>query len=63
MSQQDQIHQAFQRIIQEATPSTPSGSHKVFVVGQLIVNVQEERDASPSSKPGRARRCCGKCHN
>lgn len=61
MTTHDQIHQAFQRIIAEATPTTPSGSHKIFVVGQLVVNVQSEE--GPMRLGGIAGGpCCGKCH-
>ncbi len=57
-SSRDQIHQAFRQIIEEATPSTPSGSHKVVVIGQLVLNLPGD-DGAPCP---RSRPCCGKCH-
>lgn len=59
-SSRDQIHQAFRQIIEEATPSTPSGSHKVVVIGQLVLNLPGDTSSQTSTK---ARPCCGKCHN
>ena len=57
--QHDQIHNAFKRIIEEAGTPTPSGSHKVFVVGQLVINLQGE-EAPVRCRGGEG--CCGKCH-
>jgi len=56
----DQIHSAFRQIIEEATPSTPSGSHKVVVIGQLVLNLPGDSDGPICAK---AKPCCGKCHN
>jgi|GEM_PF-4798419 len=46
-SKHEQIQKAFQNIIAEASKPTPSGFHKLFVVGQLVVNIKEDRPAAP----------------
>jgi|GEM_PF-6430774 len=61
VSQKDQIHQAFQSIIQEASTPTPSGFHRMFVVGQLIVNVTSEDGASTRCRNPGGEGCCGNC--
>ena len=63
MRTHDQLHQAFQRILAEAIPSTPSGSHKTLIVGQLVVNVQNDEPTlrnCPDAQNGLP--CCGRCH-
>jgi hypothetical protein len=58
-SKHDELRQVFQSIIAEATPDTPSGSHKVFVVGQLVVNMGSE--SRPKQRCRGGNHCCEKC--
>jgi hypothetical protein len=59
MAPKDQIRQAFQQIVAEASEPTPSGNHRMFVVGQIVVNVQSESQHRQPC-PG-VDGCCGRC--
>jgi len=50
-----QVTQAIQQALADAFPpsSGNSGSHKILVVGQIVVNLPAE----PANRP-----CCGNCH-
>ena len=55
--------QALNEAISQALPSTPSGSHKMLVVGQLVVNLQNEADPpAPCRFIREGASCCGRCH-
>lgn len=36
------VAQALQVALTQAIPDSPSGSHRILVVGQLVVNIQAE---------------------
>ncbi len=61
-----QVTQAIQAALAETFPNTNSGSHKVFVVGQIVVNVQAEPPQPPQPTHPRllteTKCCCGECH-
>ena len=55
--------QALSEALTQALPNTPSGSHKMLVVGQLVVNVQGQGQPSMGCPgPTTGVPCCGKCH-
>jgi len=58
----DRFTQALNEALTQALPSTPSGSHKMLVVGQLVVNVQNEAEPPEQCRFIRdGALCCGKC--
>jgi len=59
MDLQKEISTALTRAMAEAVPSTPSGSHKIVVVGQVVVNVEGDHPKKKCPK----RICCGDCTN
>lgn len=59
MDLQKELSTALSRAMADAVPSTPSGSHKIVVVGQLVVNVDNPQPKQKCPK----RVCCGECHN
>jgi hypothetical protein len=56
------ITHALQAALAEATPPSNSGSHKIFVVGQIVVNVQSEDPTPDRCRGVQSGPCCGKCH-
>lgn len=58
MDLQKEITTALSRAMAEAVPSTPSGSHKIMVVGQVVVNVDNSQPKIKCPK----RICCGDCN-
>ena len=54
--------QALSEALTQALPNTPSGSHKMLVVGQLVVNVHEgPRPSNCVRSLNDEMPCCGRC--
>lgn len=53
-----QVAQAIQAALAETFPNTNSGSHKVFVVGQIVVNVQAEPPQPDHPRLVPETKCC-----
>ena len=54
--------QALSEALTQALPNTPSGSHKMLVVGQLVVNVQGNEPSPERCLRLQGQSCCGRCH-
>ena len=43
-----QLAQALREALTQAVPDTPSGHHRILVVGQIVVNVKNEHSQPES---------------